>query len=306
MTVFGLQYFGFVELWSPIFLCFMLLVVIAYFVVTGPWRERFAGSSPLEPRHKFYFLTGAFLLYLVQGGPLELMSHLTFSAHMIAMAVSYMMAPPLIILGIPAWLWRAAFQWKGFRKLSFLMHPIMTVLMFNILFSIYHMPNIHDQIMTNYALHTVYYIILLITAFMMWWNVICPVPEWNRLTDLRKMGYIFLSGMLLNPACALIIFAGKPLFETYNNPEVWAVAMGYCVPGDPSVLLEMFEGPQFFTPFTPAEDQQLGGIVMKLLQEFIYGAVLARVFFHWFRKEKENDDRTPDELLGREGQWNRA
>jgi putative membrane protein len=116
------------------------------------------------------------------------------------------------------------------------------------------------------------------------------VPEWNRLTDLKKMAYVFANGVLLTPACALIIFASNPMYAIYNDPDVWVKAMGYCVSGDPSRLLEQFEGPQFFNLMKPVEDQQLGGIVMKLVQELMYGIILAYIFLHWFRKEHTEDD----------------
>lgn len=38
------------------------------------------------------------------------------------------------------------------------------------------------------------------------------------------------------------------------------------------------------------EDQQLGGIIMKVIQELVYGTFLAHVFFEWAKKEREKDD----------------
>jgi hypothetical protein len=43
--------------------------------------------------------------------------------------------------------------------------------------------------------------------------------ERHRLTELRKMGYIVANGILLYPACALIIFADKPLYATSCNRQ---------------------------------------------------------------------------------------
>nr|WGD91455.1 hypothetical protein P5665_18820 [Bacillus subtilis] len=39
-------------------------------------------------------------------------------------------------------------------------------------------------------------------------------------------------GMLLTPACALIMFSGAPLYATYTDPALWAEAMRLCVPAD--------------------------------------------------------------------------
>jgi len=289
--MFGLQYFGFEELWSPYLLVFLLAVVAVYLYAIGPWRLRVASTEPpVRGLRKFWFIAGVFLFYMAQGGPLDLLGHMMFSFHMLSMSMSYLIVPPLILLGVPEWLWRKLLSWKGLRKLSFLMHPIFTAVLFNMLFSLYHVPQILDTIMTHYTIHTLYYLLMLVTAFMMWWPVVNPVPEWNRLTDMRRIGYIFLNGVLLTPACALIIFAGSPMYATYNDPSVWAVAMGYCVPGDPALLLQMFDGPTFFNLMPALDDQQLGGIIMKLIQEIMYGSILAYVFYQWYRRERAHDD----------------
>lgn len=287
----GLQYFSFEELWNPIFLFAAAAVIILYYYLIGPWREKHA---PAERKATVFqqtlFISAVLLFYLVQGGPVNLLGHLMFTFHMIDMSVSYLIVPPMILLALPGYIWKKAFSAAWWRKLSFMMNPIVTILLFNILFSVYHIPVVHDFVMTHYTVHRLYYFILLVASLMMWWQIACPVPEWNRLTDLKKMAYVFANGVLLTPACALIIFASTPMYATYNDPQVWVQAMGYCVSGDSMRLLALVDGPQFFNLMEPVEDQQLGGIVMKLIQELMYGIILAYIFFHWFKKEHTEDD----------------
>jgi putative membrane protein len=222
--------------------------------------------------------------------------------HMVNMSLSYLIVPPLILLGTPAFVWRRLFGAALWRRFRWAANPIFTLLLFNGLFSFYHVPVVYDYIMTHYAVHAVYYAVLLIAAFLMWWHVTSPVPEWNRLSDLRKMGYIFANGLLLTPACALIIFAGEPLYRVYTDPAIWASAMGYCVSGNGEALLALVDGPSAFTMLGPFEDQQSGGIIMKLVQEVMYGSILAYVFFQWFRKERDaEEDASPALPAGHSG-----
>jgi putative membrane protein len=287
----GLQYFRFEELWTPLFFFAMAAIVILYFYLIGPWRERhFAGEAPATLLQKILFVSAAFLLYLAHGGPLNLLGHVMFTFHMVNMSISYLIVPPMVLVGVPSFIWRKMFSAAFWRKLSFLMHPVASLVLFNMLFSIYHVPMVHDYVMTHFTVHRLYYLVLLITAFMMWWQIACPVPEWNRLTDVKRMAYVFANGMLLSPACALIIFAENPLYAIYSDPNVWVQAMGYCVTGDPSRLLDSFSGPQFFNLMGIVEDQQLGGIVMKLIQEVMYGIILAYIFKQWFKREHTEDD----------------
>ncbi|MCR2803294.1 cytochrome c oxidase assembly factor CtaG [Paenibacillus soyae] len=285
------KYFSFAELWNPMFLFAMIGVVILYYYMIGPWREKHAPSEQAATlKQKTLFVGAIVLVYLCHGGPFNLLGHLMFTFHMVNMSISYLIVPPMVLLGIPAFLWRAAFSASFWRKLRLFMHPIVTLVLFNMLFSIYHVPMVHDYVMTNFTVHRLYYVVLFITAFMMWWQIACPVPEWNKITDVKKMAYVFANGVLLTPACALIIFSDGGMYATYNDPQVWATAMGYCMSGDTSYLIGEFGGPQFFNKLGVMDDQQLGGIVMKLVQELMYGIILAYIFKQWFKREHAEDD----------------
>ncbi|MCM3784777.1 cytochrome c oxidase assembly factor CtaG [Neobacillus mesonae] len=291
----GLQYFSFNDLWSPLFLALMIILAALYFVLIGPIAEKVKDSKNTRTSQKVMFLSGMLILYMAQGGPISLLGHTMFTFHMLSMALSYIVAPPLIMRGIPAWVWRKVLDYKPIRWFSFLAHPIVAALLFNGLFSFYHIPVIHDYVMLNFAVHRIYYIVLFITAMLMWGSLVHPVPERDRGSGLHKLGFIFLNMVLLTPACGLIIFASEPIYETYSNPNVWATAMGYCVSDNTQLLLQKFGGPSYFNFLTTTQqDQQVGGIVMKMFQELIFGVMLAYVFFQWYRKEnKEDDDPIP-------------
>lgn len=292
----GLEYFSFADKWTPMFLAFMLLLTAGYFLLTGPLSHRFQGGAPVSVGRKSLFVAGMITFYLAQGGPINLLGHTMFSFHMVSMAMSYLMATPLLILGIPVWLWRAFDKVNPFKKLGFLTHPIVAAVVFNGLFSFYHIPVIHDFVMLNFWVHRLYYLILLIASLLMWWAILNPIPEKDKSSGLMKMGYIFLNMVLLTPACGLIIFANEPMYATYSDPVVWANAMGYCVSGDTSALLSQFGGPEFFGYLEPAIDQRVGGIIMKFFQEIIFASMLAYVFFHWYKRENQEDDPLPGEV----------
>ncbi|NMO97314.1 cytochrome c oxidase assembly factor CtaG [Paenibacillus lemnae] len=293
----GLEYFSFAEQWSPLFLAFMLLVLAGYFVVIGPLSSRFEGSEPVSAGRKILFISGMLVMYLAQGGPINLLGHTMFSFHMISMAMSYLVATPLLILGIPVWLWRYFDRVNPLReKLGFLSRPILSAVLFNGLFSFYHFPAIHDFVMLNFWVHRLYYIVLFIASILMWWAIIQPIPEKDKSTGLAKMGFIFLNMVLLTPACALIIFSAEPMYATYSDPATWAKAMGYCVSSGSTALLSQFGGPEFFGYLDPKTDQRVGGIIMKFFQEIIFASMLAYVFFHWYKRENEEDDPLPAEI----------
>lgn len=297
--MFGLQYFKFQEVWSPMFLFATIGIIIGYLYLVGPWREKhFPQEAPVSLGRKLLFITAAVLYYLAYEGPLALLGHIMFSFHMTNMALSYLIVPPMVLAAVPGFIWKKAFSASFWGKLKFLMHPIVTLILFNMMFSVYHIPVVHDYVMTNFAIHRLYYLVMLIAAFMMWWHVNTPIKEIPHMSHVKRMAYIFANGVLLTPACALIIFSNEPLYAIYNDPQVWVNAMGFCIPGDTSYLLTQFGGPQFFNTFTTLEDQQAGGIVMKLIQEVTYGVLLTFVFREWFTREHKQE--AVDEQLMRD------
>ncbi len=295
----GMSEFGLRAMWSPTMLIVITIIAVLYILSVDQFRLRwFKESSPVSMGKKIAMLSGLAIYYLAQGGPLDLLGHLVFSMHMLSMSLSYLVVPPLIIYGTPDWMLRRVLSVPRIGKLvRSITNPILTLVLFNILFSLYHLPAVLDYVMTNYAVHKVFFAALLVSAFMMWWNVVCPLPEYSRLNEIKKMGYIFANGVLLTPACALIIFADTTLYATYSDPTVWAKALGYCVPLGSDAILSMFSGPGEFGFFPPLDDQQFAGVLMKLMQEIMYGAILFYIFMGWFRRDKQANSIDPIDSL---------
>ena len=285
----SLQMFGFRALWSPFFLLFLLCIAVMYMLIVGPWHHKFTKEGPATPKQKAYFLTGIVLLYLCKGSPLDLLSHLMFSAHMIQMAILYLMIPQCFILGIPNWLYERMLEVRAVKGIFlFFTKPFVALLLFNGLFSFYHVPLIFDFLNTNALYHAVVTIAIFIVAFFMWWPLVNKLPQWQTLSGLRKVGFIFADGVLLTPACALIIFANSPLYQTFTDPQAWLTSLQLCVPKGTLASLNL-TGPQMFLSMPPLYDQQLGGVLMKIIQEIVYGTMLFFIFIDWYRKEREKE-----------------
>src|SRR5690606_24507518 len=121
----SLEIFGFRALWSPYFFIALILVLAAYFLITVKYRHKFNKSEPLTKKQGIVFTVSIILLYVIKGSPIDLMGHLMFYAHMIQMAVLYLVIPPLMIVGIPAWIWRTLFDKKLFHKVfTFFTKPL--------------------------------------------------------------------------------------------------------------------------------------------------------------------------------------
>ena len=120
----SIDIFGFRALWSPYYLTCLVIVTISYFWFVAKYRQKRSQGFVLSKRQVFYFLLAMFLLYIVKGSPIDLMSHIMFSAHMTQMAI-YLVIPPLFIISIPDGLWRVWIMEKDLGTLDKLFFPFL-------------------------------------------------------------------------------------------------------------------------------------------------------------------------------------
>jgi len=259
--------FTYTSNWNiPLNLLFISIGIV-YLCLTGPFATRFANGKPVSPKKKLLFIFGLFLYYFSYGSPLAMLAHELFSMHMLQMSLLYIMMPPFLLLGLPSWFFRPFMRFTVIGQVGhFFTKPIVILFIFNGAISLYHIPQVFDFLMSDMIYHLVSHLVLLALALCMWWPVVCPIPELDRVDPLHKLGFIFANGVLLTPVCALIIFADQPLFSTFQE-------MSKVVP-----------------LMSPLRDQVLGGVIMKIVQEFVYITAIGFVFAKWFRIQREKDE----------------
>ncbi|ALS78174.1 cytochrome c oxidase assembly factor CtaG [Planococcus kocurii] len=282
--------FGFQALWSPVYLAVLVLVTILYFLITVKWRGKFKGHQPLNIKEAGLFVTGIILLYIIKGSPVDLYGHILFTMHMIQMALLLLLIPPLLIMGIPTYLWRAFINLPVVKPLfNFFTNPMLALILFGMVFSLYHIPMVFDFVKQDMLIHGVTNVILFTSAIFYWWPVVNKMEGMHKFHGLKKLGYLFGLSVLMTPACALIIFSGTPFYATYTDGEAWLQAMALCVPAGTLSQLNL-SGPELFSTMSAIEDQRTGGITMKVLQELVFTGFLWLVFYEWLRNETENAD----------------
>lgn len=293
----AISIFGFRALWSPFFLLTILVITVLYFLTITVWRKHFKESEPLKPKQAIYFILAMFLIYAVKGSPIDLMGHIMFTMHMVQMSILVMIIPPLFILAIPNWLWLSFLRLPVIKQVFRLFtKPVISVILFNVFFSLYHLPLVFDAIKKNGAAHGLYTLFLFVLAIFLWWPMINNIPGQSQLSGVKKVAYLITSAILLTPACGIIIFAGHPIYQTYSDSTSWLQAMSLCVPTETLASLNL-SGPELFSPMPVLEDQQLGGVIMKIVQEIVDIIVLGKILFEWFRKDQEEAEKLTEMML---------
>ena len=165
------------------------------------------------------FCLGLWTVYLSEGTPIHIMSELyLFSVHMVQHTLLTMVMPPLILLGTPEWALRPLLRrpWAK-RILRTLVHPVPALLLFNLIYSIWHLPVLYQAILLYHWFHAVQHAILVATALLMWWPVCSPTRELPPLSEPGQMVYVFLAGLAQIAAFAVITFADVVLYPFYEE-----------------------------------------------------------------------------------------
>ena len=228
-----------------------LLIVLASIAVFYLILVKQSISIKMNQIQSLLFFLGLIILYLTLGSPLAMLSHLSFSTHMIQMSILYFIIPPIIILGMPMIL----FQQKGRNRSQFWVTSTFSLLLFALLFFMYHLPFMLQILSQSAILHNGYLLLLFILSFSMWWpiasqNFQSPLYPDNR----RKHRFAHLSGLVLMPACLLFIV--NALFGGIDNTFIAHAVSDLCISPhmDSTHLLPSI--------FNSRLDQLFSGIVM--------------------------------------------
>jgi putative membrane protein len=249
--------------WDPKTLLGGVLVLGIYLTLVGPYRARHFPTEPVKLNTKIYFTLAILVVILAQISPLdELSDNYLFSAHMFQHILFTVVAPPLLLLGVPDWFFRPILSRPNWmRAARFLTNPILAFFLFNIIYAGWHFPAAYEATLENETLHLFEHITFVVSALLFWWPILSPVPELPRLPYPTQVLYLFLASVPCTVLGALIIFTPKILYATYANaPRI--------------------------SSLSPMNDQQIAGVLMAMGVNMVYLFVLSVVFFKWLNHEE--------------------
>jgi putative membrane protein len=239
-------------------------LALGYAWVTGPMARRLGWTEVKAERWRSASWYGALaLVFAALDGPLhQLSDEYLFSAHMGQHMLLMMIVPPLLILGLPPTLIRRCLRSAPvLRAARLLTHPAAAFVAYNLVFLGWHFPAAYNAALENHDLHIVQHLMFISTAVMMWWPVVAPVPELERIPDGPVlMMYVFAFGIPTTILSAFITMSERVFYPFYAAaPRI-------------SVL-------------SPLQDQRLGGLLMWIPGMLIFWVAISAVWFRWTREE---------------------
>lgn len=229
----------------------------------GPWRK--ARGLPPAPAWRVACFAGSLLLLLgALNGPIhDLSDYYLFSVHMAQHLVLTLMFPPLLLLGLPAWLVEPLVRPAPVRRVArVLTQPVVAAVIFTVTIAVWHLAPYYDVMMRDHNVHIATHLMFMATATLMWWPVMGPAPDvLPRLGYGLGMLYLFLVGIPMQIVAALITLSGSVLYPWYAvAPRMWGLS--------------------------PLDDQQLGGLLMWVPGNLYMFLVIGVLFLVWSRENR--------------------
>jgi putative membrane protein len=269
--------FDVVTIWSwypdPVVILGVSAATWLYLRAIGPQRHRFEGSAPVERARVVSYFLGLAAIVVALLSPLEpLADDYLLSAHMIQHLLLTIVAPPLMLYGIPVWVW-AAFRrrervWRVWRVLTL---PLVALVLFHGPFSVAHVPWFYDLTLRSTVVHVAEHFVFTGAAFLVWWPVLAPGRSFGQLPPGLSILYLFAQTVPGQLVGALITVADSPLYQTY---------------ADASRVLGI----------SVMADQQAGGLIMWVGTGTFYLSAMSVVFFRWAQGEDSRE----------RGRWSQA
>ncbi len=231
----------------------------------GPRRVA-AGKPAASRRQKAAFTLGLAALWAGADWPVhDLGESFLYSVHMTQHLVFTLVAPPLLLLGTPAWLARELLRPpRVFAAVSRLARPVPALVLFNALIVVTHWPALVDLTLRSEPGHFAAHAAIFVSAVLMWCPMVAPLPELRPLSPPAQMLYLFLQSIVPTVPASFLVFAERPIYRFYETvPRLWGLSAG--------------------------EDQRIGGLLMKLGGGLLLWSIIAAIFFRWHAEEESAD-----------------
>jgi len=229
------------------------------------------GERPVSSAQVAAFSLGVLSTWLGADWPVhDLGERYLYSVHMVQHLLFSLVAPPLLLLGTPAWMARELLAFpRLFRAVQRLARPLPALVVFNAVLVVTHWPALVDLTLRVEVAHFAVHAVLFGSALLMWCPVVAPLPELRLSSPPAQMLYLFLQSIVPTVPASFLVFAQRPIYRFYETvPRLWGLPAG--------------------------EDQRIAGLLMKLGGGLILWAVITVLFFRWQAEELASEELASD------------
>lgn len=240
-----------------------LVIFYVYGIRVLAARHAPRSEPAVTSRQIAWFATGVVAFAAVEGWPIhDIGSGSLFTFHMIEHLVLALIVPPAILKGVPSWLLRLVVR-PILPVLRVLTKPLPAIVFFNTVLALIHVPTVLEAMLSSEAVHFSFHLLLLVSATIMWWPVIGPVPDLPKLAPPYAMGYLFVQSLVPTVPASFLTFATDVTYKVYSDmPRLWG--------------------------FDVMTDQMVAGLIMKIGGGAVLWTAISVIFFKWAADEERS------------------
>jgi putative membrane protein len=223
--------------------------------VVGPKAVR--DGSPIVTRKQVrWFLVGVLILWLASDWPIhDIAEERLYSIHMVQHLLLSYVVPPVFLLATPTWFARLVIGRS--TVIRWFARPLVAGILFNVVTAFTHWTVVVDGSVQHAWAHYLLHVLLFAASLLMWLPVCGPVPE-LRLSLPLQMVYLFLMSIVPTVPASWLILADGVVYKVYDHPVA-----------------------QWLWGVSPTTDQQIAGLIMKLVAGFYLWTLITILFFRW-------------------------
>jgi len=235
----------------------------AYLAAVRRHRRERGDEDPEWRRRATFFSFGVLVLWVGADWPIhDLAERYLYSVHMVQHLLFTLVAPPLLLAGMPPRLLRLMLRPRPVqRAFRFFTRPLVALILFNGVLLFTHWPAVVDVSVRSEGLHFGLHVVLVFSALAMWWPVMSPMPEMPPLSPPGQMLYLFLQSLAPTIPASFLTLGSTLLYPVYGTfPRIWGISAH--------------------------SDQLVAGLIMKLAGGAILWGFITVIFFRWHDRER--------------------
>lgn len=256
-------------------------LLIAGVVALGLYAERVvqppavaAGQTPISSGQRRWFLGAVLLMWFASDWPMhDVSEERLYMVHMVQHLLYTSVIAPMFLLATPAWMVEFLIGKGALRTWFFrLGRPLPAAIIYNTVVAATHWAVVVNTSVENGPFHYLVHSLVSVSSLIVWLPVCSPIED-MRVSYPSQMFHIFLMSIIPTIPAAWLTVAEGVLYSAYDHgPRLWNMSV--------------------------VEDQQMAGVIMKVVAGFYLWGIIFFIFVKWGRKDTDSSV-NPQRLRGR-------
>jgi cytochrome c oxidase assembly factor CtaG len=249
--------------WKPyVGVWLMVATLIVARLLAERLRKR-PGADAQSARTSVYVM-GVVTLWIAADWPIgPLGAGYLLSIHTVQYVLFAFVAPPLLIAGTPTWLLHRMIEPRWTFRVAWMMsRPLVAFLFFNTVLLATHLPSVVDGMTVSQIGSFFVDMSWLLAGLVFWWQILGPLPELKPMPYPGRLVFLVANVFIPTVPAAFLTFAKYPVYSLYELAPP-------------------------MSDLSAVEDQQIAGLIMKIIGGFIVLGIASVLFFRWAKSDEE-------------------